>query len=189
MGEVWRSASRIESGLKGETDNPIRDWLASPAKRGSVRRRMQKVQLQLDALTSARCEQLGVESETKAFITGRIKPGGGPSHYDSYDNLALVLSGSKVFYHAPPRALAQVPFLCPLTALAPRPFAPLARGRSQGRESVTGDQKSPVEYVQNVYKSRREQRCARAWGLARIAQHVHSPSPDRVTRRGSTCPG
>ena len=109
LGEVWRSASRIESGLKGETDNPIRDWLASPSRRDSVRRRMQGVQLQLDALTSARCKQLAVGSETKAFIAGRVKPGGGPSHYDSYDNLALVLSGSKVFYHAPPHALEQVP--------------------------------------------------------------------------------
>ena len=86
----------------------IRDLLESPATRGSVRQRLQEVQSQLDALVSERCRQLGVESETKAFIAGRIAPGGGPTHYDSYDNLALILSGCKIFYHASPRAFKQV---------------------------------------------------------------------------------
>ena len=108
LGEVWHTAQRIESGLKGEVANPVNDWLRSPTKYGSVRWRMRKVHAQLGRLASERCRQLHVGQETKAFIAGSIKAGGGPSHYDSYDNLALVLSGRKIFYHAPPGALEQV---------------------------------------------------------------------------------
>jgi hypothetical protein len=69
---------------------------------------MRRVQAQLDLIAAARCKELCATQETKAFIAGDIEPGGGPSHYDSYDNLALVLTGHKIFYHATPEALERV---------------------------------------------------------------------------------
>jgi hypothetical protein len=108
LGVVWKTAQRIESGLAGETDNPVLEWLASPSRRGTARSRMRQVQAQLETLASRRCAELSAQKETKAFVAGRIKPGGGPTHYDAYDNFALVLTGSKVFYHAPAEAFKAV---------------------------------------------------------------------------------
>lgn len=101
LAEVWDTPLRIESGLNGETANPLRDWLEAPSDPQAVRRRMAQVQAQLDGVAAAWRLQVGSTVETKAFIAGRIEPGGGPTHYDEYDNLAFVLTGSKVFYHAP----------------------------------------------------------------------------------------
>ena len=101
LAEVWDTPLRIESGLNGETANPLRDCLEAPSDPQSVRRRMAQVQAQLDDVAAAWRLQVGSTVETKTFIAGRIEPGGGPTHYDEYDNLAFVITGSKVFYHAP----------------------------------------------------------------------------------------
>lgn len=112
LGEAWDTARRIESGLKGRRRtvyvDSAREWLMAPALRGSARLRMQQVQLQLNRVADEWCKQIRSDQETKAFIAGRIEPGGGPTHFDSYDNLALVLAGSKVFYHAPHRDFLRV---------------------------------------------------------------------------------
>ena len=108
LGEVWDTPHRIEIGLHDEVEDPLREWLQATAARGSVRYRMQRVQLQLDDIARTWCRRVRTDQETKAFITGRIEPGGGPTHFDEYDNLAFVLTGSKVFYHAVPSAFTRV---------------------------------------------------------------------------------
>lgn len=101
LGEVWNTPQRIESGLNGETANPLRDWLDTSSDSSSALHQMAQVQDQLDAIAAEWCQELHSTIETKAFIAGCIEPSGGPTHYDVYDNLALVLTGSKIFYHAP----------------------------------------------------------------------------------------
>ena len=115
LGEAWNTSRRIESGLKGRKRRKhttfvdcAREWLMAPAPHESARLRMQQVQLQLDRVADEWCQRLHTDQENKAFIAGRIKSGGGPTHFDSYDNLALILTGSKVFYHAPHRAFLRV---------------------------------------------------------------------------------
>lgn len=112
LGEAWNTSRRIESGLKGRKRTVFadcaREWLMAPAPLGSARLRMQQVQLQLNRVADEWCERLHTDQETKSFIAGRIESGGGPTHFDSYDNLALILTGSKVFYHAPYRAFLRV---------------------------------------------------------------------------------
>ena len=112
LGEAWNTSRRIESGLKGRKRTVFadcaREWLMAPAPPGSARLRMQQVQLQLNQVADEWCKRLHTGQETKSFIAGRIESGGGPTHFDSYDNLALILTGSKVFYHAPYRAFLRV---------------------------------------------------------------------------------
>ena len=40
-----------------------------------------------------------------AFATGLIAVGGGPAHFDDYNNAALLLAGNKSFFIAPPNAM------------------------------------------------------------------------------------
>ena len=43
-----------------------------------------------------------------AFAAGLIEPGGGPAHFDQYNNVALVLCGKKRFFIAPHEAMRWV---------------------------------------------------------------------------------
>ena len=84
---------------KGKAPNPVRDWLEG-APLGSVTASLAQVQAQLDAFVSRTCPP-ACELVYPAFVAGRITHLCGPTHYDSYDNFALVLVGHKTFYVAP----------------------------------------------------------------------------------------
>ena len=39
-----------------------------------------------------------------SFVTGTILSGGGPTHYDDYHSIVLLLAGEKTFHIAPPHS-------------------------------------------------------------------------------------
>ena len=109
--EVWESSMRIEQGLKNDHDNPVMSWLKSPSADLLTRQMMDRLE-QLKSLAYAHAHRVRVARkhvEFKSFIAGvDIMAGGGPCHFDEYDNFAMVLTGMKIFYHAPPEAFASV---------------------------------------------------------------------------------
>jgi hypothetical protein len=100
---IWSEARRMEVGLsdlEGGQVNPVTRWLGNrPGDAPSVRR----VERLLAQLRSILLEVRGQQAEMKepAFVAGMIGPGGGPTHFDDYDNIAVVLVGCKTFYIAP----------------------------------------------------------------------------------------
>ena len=123
--DIWTSdlGIRHEGGLKDTTVgrkrkrssvelalNPVRDWLEHASRdRDSIGRILWRRQLWIDGLAE-RIKRLELKKHQDnedaksvrhpSFIAGRIKPGGGPTHYDEYQNLALLVMGQKTFYTA-----------------------------------------------------------------------------------------
>eukprot|EP00966_Prymnesium_polylepis_P004785 109853-Prymnesium_polylepis.1 len=93
---------RLEHDLAdAATPNAVMKWLDS-SPRGSVAARVWRLQQRLEETAAAN----GPILHRSAFATDLILVGGGPAHYDEYNNTALVLAGSKRFFVAPPGAMA-----------------------------------------------------------------------------------
>ena len=102
LGTIWKSAERAETGLPDALEcNLVQNWL-SGAPSGSMAAKVWRVQTQVNtlALLYARTLPNTPTPTYPAFIAGLIPEGGGPTHYDDYDNLAMVYCGSKTFYMA-----------------------------------------------------------------------------------------
>lgn len=111
LAQIWRESRRLEVGLKEATHgqtNPVVKWL----------RRCQHTELEADGVAKLLCSLrrlLIITSQPQAkifepaFIAGAVQPGGGLTHFDDYDNLAVVLVGRKTFYIAPPSMFADAP--------------------------------------------------------------------------------
>ena len=111
LGHVWKHQGRIETGLRNDPANPLADWLHTASKDQLAVQKTCALFEQLKTIANGHAQWLGIKEEdveTKAFIAGHIEPGGGPCHYDAYDNLALGLTGKKVFYHAEHAAFSNV---------------------------------------------------------------------------------
>eukprot|EP00966_Prymnesium_polylepis_P016382 377713-Prymnesium_polylepis.1 len=77
-------------------------WL-STAPLGSVAARFWQLQQQLEELAASHSPIL----RRPAFATGLVPTGsGGITHFDEYNNTALVLAGTKTFLIAPPNAMS-----------------------------------------------------------------------------------
>ena len=112
LGTIWKSAERAETGINNFEQaeyNPVRAWL-SASRPGSVAHRCWLVQRQLNVLATAHARTMPECSRPvfPSFVAGLIPEGGGPSHYDDYDNLAMVLCGCKTFFVIPYNDLAFV---------------------------------------------------------------------------------
>ena len=64
--------------------------------------------MELTAPPCANCRVDGSSDTTPpcAFATGLVQAGGGPAHFDEYNNIALLLCGRKRFFIAPYAAMA-----------------------------------------------------------------------------------
>ena len=104
---VWNSDAgiRLEAGVQQCEVNPVRAWL-DVAPPGSGTHELRCVQRQLDSI-AARLRP--AEVRYPAFVTGKLQAGGGPTHYDEYENFAMMVCGSKTFYLAEPDALSNLP--------------------------------------------------------------------------------
>ena len=104
---IWNSdvGIRLETGVRNDERNPVREWLASSVSSSDLLG-LWRIQQQLDSIAS---RLQPVEVRHPAFVTGAIQAGGGPTHYDDYENFALMVCGSKTFYLAEPAALQHLP--------------------------------------------------------------------------------
>lgn len=94
--DMWDKPVRIETLGKGNDDpNPVIDWMKSSPPT-SVATLFETYQLQLKSIVD-RCFG-DVETVEPAFVTGAIRPGGCTTHFDEYDNMALVVLGRKTFF-------------------------------------------------------------------------------------------
>lgn len=102
LSTMWASSMRLEHDLTDTSKpNPVMKWLAS-SPRGSVAARVWRLQQKLEEIAASN----GPILRRPAFATGLIPVGGGPAHFDDYNNIALVLAGSKRFFVAPPDSMA-----------------------------------------------------------------------------------
>jgi hypothetical protein len=101
LATMWSSAMRLEHDLEDTTTpNPVMTWLrTSPP--NSVGSRAWQLQQHIETVADSR----GLILRRPAFATGLIAVGGGPTHFDDYNNTALVLAGNKSFFIAPPDAM------------------------------------------------------------------------------------
>lgn len=101
LAAMWASPMRLEHDLQDTaTPNPVVAWLrASPP--DSVGDRVWQLQRRIEVVAAAH----GPVLRRPAFATGLIAVGGGPAHFDDYNNAALVLAGNKSFFIAPPNAM------------------------------------------------------------------------------------
>ena len=77
----------------------------SPQARGSIA--ACGTGMELTAPTCAHCRVGGPSILRRpAFVTGLVQAGGGPAHFNEYNNIALVLCGRKRFFVAPYAAMA-----------------------------------------------------------------------------------
>jgi len=109
---IWTEARRMEVGLKDKERghaNPVLAWVQ---RQGQLEPSLEPVEQLLgqlkDMLCSARKRSTMREP---AFVAGTIQPGGGPTHFDNYENLAVVLVGQKTFYLAEPSTFRDSPRL------------------------------------------------------------------------------
>ena len=111
LAQVWREARRIEVGLKdakrGQT-HPVVKWLRQTRRVEHEAEGVANLLYQLRRLVMI-SSQRQVKILKPAFITGAVQPGGGTTHFDGYDNLALVLVGHKTFYIAPSPTFRDAP--------------------------------------------------------------------------------
>eukprot|EP00966_Prymnesium_polylepis_P318011 7346037-Prymnesium_polylepis.1 len=100
---MWDSRMRLEHDLQDmATSNPVMKWL-STAPRGSVAARFWQLQQQLEELAASHRPIL----RRPAFATGLVPTdGGGITHFDEYNNTALMLAGMKTFFIAPPDSMS-----------------------------------------------------------------------------------
>lgn len=108
---IWEGPHRLETGFPSRTRraelNPVADWLSS-APRGTHAHSAHQLQLRLAAFANTTTSLAGAVS-TPSFVAGAIGEGGGPTHYDDYDNFAYMVVGVKTFYIAPYAALHSAP--------------------------------------------------------------------------------
>ena len=102
----------MEVGLKNKergASNPVTKWLQQRRRAEPSLALAGRLLAQLrSVLSKARGRSKMLEP---AFVAGSVRPGGGPTHFDDYDNLALVLVGGKTFYVAPPSTFRDSPRL------------------------------------------------------------------------------
>ena len=113
--DAWRQGRRVETQLGRQDDGePVRDWLRRQPQRSPLHdaaRLETSVAVLLATVLGQRVEDA---TQTGAmlfpsFIAGCIAMmGGGPTHFDEYHNMALVLVGNKTFYILPHDAIPAV---------------------------------------------------------------------------------
>lgn len=112
--QVWREARRLEVGLKdatrGQTGqiNPVVKWLQQCPRSEPEARGVARLLRHLRRLVMI-SGQPNSKIREPAFVAGSVQPGGGSTHFDDYDNLAVVLVGHKTFYIAPPPVFQDAP--------------------------------------------------------------------------------
>ena len=111
LSTVWNSDMRLESGVHDRDPNPVKDWLQRSVS-GSVAREVlvhrqswidgiaKRLNVSERAVDVRRGLRRSERLRRPSFITGRISDGGGPTHFDDYHNLAMVITGHKIFYTA-----------------------------------------------------------------------------------------
>ena len=102
---MWTKPIRIETSIGTDRDlntnkadddaNPVVDWMESSTG-DAVALRFKQYQAHLKEVADFVFP--GVRSSEPSFVTGAIRPGGCYTHYDDYDNLAMVIQGRKVFF-------------------------------------------------------------------------------------------
>lgn len=104
LSTMWNSPMRLEHDLRDtSTPNPVMTWL-SLASQESVAARVWHLQQQLEGIAASQRPVL----RRPAFATGLVQSDGRGiiTHFDDYNNTALVLMGIKTFLIAPPDALS-----------------------------------------------------------------------------------
>jgi hypothetical protein len=104
LSTMWNSPMRLEHDLRDtSTPNPVMTWLSS-SPQGSVATRVWHLQQQLEGVAAAHRPIL----RRPAFATGLVRSDGRDviTHFDDYNNTALVLIGIKTFLIAPPDAMS-----------------------------------------------------------------------------------
>ena len=101
---MWAAPLRLEHDLLDtETINPVVAWLQDAQPEGSVARRAWNLQRHLVRIAESAGRRI---LRRPAFATGLVQAGGGPAHFDEYNNIALLLCGRKRFFIAPYAAMA-----------------------------------------------------------------------------------
>lgn len=103
LASMWVSPLRLEHDLE-DTDviNPVVAWLQNAPPEDGILAQAWRLQQTIERLAVAAGRQI---LRRPAFATGLIEPGGGPAHFDQYNNFAFVLCGKKRFFIAPPKAM------------------------------------------------------------------------------------
>ena len=103
LATMWDSPMRLEHDLQDTTtQKTVIAWL-STAPLGSVAARFWQLQQQLEELAASHRPIL----RRPAFTTGLVPTdGGGITHFDEYNNTALVLAGVKTFLIATPNSMS-----------------------------------------------------------------------------------
>jgi hypothetical protein len=105
LSTMWNSPMRLEHDLRNSSTipNPVMTWL-SLAQPGSVAARVWHLQEQLEGVAASQSPVL----RRPAFATGIVlsEGRGNITHFDDYNNTALVLTSSKTFLIAPPDAMS-----------------------------------------------------------------------------------
>ena len=109
--QIWYEPRRMEVGLEKREHgqvNPVVTWARQQANSipavSVVARLRRHLRGLLTGISGPKAEIL-----EPAFVAGAVQPGGGPLHFDDYDNLALIVVGSKTFYIAPPATFYDAP--------------------------------------------------------------------------------
>lgn len=101
--KMWESSMRLEHDLDDRRiPNPVESWLCREPIVSDVRGRFARLQKNIETIADSQGHTI---LRRPAFAAGLIETGGGPTHFDDYNNAALVLAGKKTFYIAPPGAL------------------------------------------------------------------------------------
>ena len=101
---MWAAPWRLEHDLEDtETINPVVAWLQDAQPEGSVARRAWNLQRHLVRIAESAGRRI---LRRPAFATGLVQAGGGPAHFDEYNNIALLLCGRERFFIAPYAAMA-----------------------------------------------------------------------------------
>ena len=109
---IWSEARRMEVGLKEKEKgdpNPVLAWVQECSQFESVLRPVSQLLAELKTILCQTRKRSTIREP--AFVAGTIQPGGGPTHFDNYENLATVLVGRKTFYIAKPSTFADAPKL------------------------------------------------------------------------------
>ena len=106
LANMWDSPLRLEHDLE-DTDvgNPVVAWLENAQTGNGVSARAWGLQQQIERVVAVAGRRI---LRRPAFAAGLIEPGGGPAHFDQYNNVALVLCGRKRFFIAPHEAMRWV---------------------------------------------------------------------------------
>ena len=101
---IWSEPRRMEVGLEKRNlgqANPVVAWFQQQSDSEPAVAGVSRLHGQLRELLTAASGR-SAEILEPAFVAGAVQPGGGPLHFDDYDNLAMIVVGSKTFYIAPP---------------------------------------------------------------------------------------